>query len=423
MQTHTLTRAEIEAHDPEGGKGGRWLCPLPECSGHTDPRRHRSLSLALDTGLWTCHRCHAQGQLKEAWKPLEYKSPKEKKQEADTRRRAGLAKILAKAKGDEEKEYDGPDRFRLGTLCKVQDSREALEYLAGRGFTQNALELLACSGVRFAPDFGRRLATETAKGSRGTPSIVFPLRDKEGKLIASQGRFLTPWPSGQKFLTLGDKNAGTFATHGALEALQKGQPVAIVEAPFDALTLALAGIPTLALCGSAGAPEWLTRRAFGRRFLLAFDADNAGDEAAATLGAELGTLGAIVERLRPEGAKDFNDLLKAGGEVWSRTAEALRARMAREAIATKSKVQTFDAVLGEPSLPEVVLSPEEVEELRALVADVEEHPEPLVREVLRVFGGEVMPPPKVVPRPLGAIHSPPPGWPVTALPPRREVWQ
>lgn len=329
MQTHTLTREAIELHDPEGGKGGRWLCPLPECGEHTDPRRHRSLSLVPETGLWHCHRCHAQGQLKDRWKPFERRSPKERSQEEQKRRRVGLARILAKAKGEDKQEAVSPERYRLGTLGCLQASSSALAYLEGRGFKgEETLELLSSSGVRFAPDFGRREATEEVKASRGTASVVFPLRDDKKRLVASQGRFLKPWEREgkitQKFLTLGDKDAGVFATCGALEALQKGSPVAIVEAPFDALSLALAGLPALALCGSSGVPEWLTRKAFGRRFLMAFDADQAGDVAAERLGLELSTLGGIVERLRPEGAKDWNELLQTAG------AESLRALIARE---------------------------------------------------------------------------------------------
>lgn len=96
MQTATLSRSDIEAHDPEGGRGSRWLCPMPECAEHTDPRRHRSLSLVPETGLWHCHRCHAQGQIKEAWKDFKPKSKRERDADLMARRRVGLEKILAK---------------------------------------------------------------------------------------------------------------------------------------------------------------------------------------------------------------------------------------------------------------------------------------------------------------------------------------
>lgn len=331
MQTATLSRADIEAHDPEGGRGGRWLCPMPECAEHTDPRRHRSLALVPETGLWHCHRCHAQGQVKDAWKDFKPKSKRERDADLMTRRRVGLEKILARVATPDADQKSAPaPKGRFGSLSRLETSRPALAYLATRGLSSpDALALLTASGVRFAPDFGRREATETVKASSGTASVVFPLRDAKGKLIAAQGRFLKPWSSGQKFHTLGDKLAGVFATHGAMEIMQKGGPVAIVEAPLDAVTLALAGVPALALCGCNGLPEWLQRRAFGRHWLIAFDNDEngAGDRAAEKIGEALRTLGGHVQRLKPTEAKDWNEALQTGGEVWEREAGKLKDAM------------------------------------------------------------------------------------------------
>jgi hypothetical protein len=340
MQTATLSRADLEAYDPEGGRMGRWLCPIPGiCSEHTDPRRHRSLKLeehGEKSGLWHCHRCHAQGQIKEAWKDFKPKSKRERDADLMARRRVGLEKILAKvATPDADQKTAPAPKGRFGSLSRLETSRPALAYLTTRGISSpDALALLTASGVRFAPDFGRRGAAETVKASSGTASVVFPLRDAKGKLIAAQGRFLKPWSSGQKFHTLGDKLAGVFATHGAMEIMQKGGPVAIVEAPLDAVTLALAGVPALALCGCNGLPEWLQRKACGRHWLIAFDADEAGDRAGEQIGEALRTLGGHVQRLKPTEAKDWNEALQTGGEVWDRTAEALQTFMVCEAIAS-----------------------------------------------------------------------------------------
>lgn len=48
--------------------------------------------------------------------------------------------------------------------------------------------------------------------------------------------------------------------------------------------------------------------------LLATDADEAGDGAAVKLGRELASFGARCQRLRPEGAKDWNELLLKWGQ-------------------------------------------------------------------------------------------------------------
>ncbi len=66
-----LTLADLERHDPHPQTGSdeqRFLCPLDGCRDHTDPRRHRSLTANVYTGLWWCHRCGSGGMLREFWK-------------------------------------------------------------------------------------------------------------------------------------------------------------------------------------------------------------------------------------------------------------------------------------------------------------------------------------------------------------------
>ncbi|MDQ3814905.1 MAG: toprim domain-containing protein [Armatimonadota bacterium] len=155
----------------------------------------------------------------------------------------------------------------------------------------------------------------------GRPAVVFPIRDLCGQLVAAQGRYLEdsdkdgvaihlcrilPQRIQLKTRTAGPKKLGVFATPGAVEA----DVLVIVEAPIDALSLHLCGIPAIALCGKDGWPDWL-RVVFGLcPVLIAFDADQAGEAAARKLSQEFASLSARVGRLRPEGAKDWNELLQ-----------------------------------------------------------------------------------------------------------------
>jgi DNA primase len=86
----------------------------------------------------------------------------------------------------------------------------------------------------------------------------------------------------------------------------------LVEAPIDALSLAMCGFPSLALCGTSG-PSWLHLACGLRRVALAFDADEAGDAAAIAIGAQIAPFGARCQRLRPEGFKDWNEWLMERG--------------------------------------------------------------------------------------------------------------
>lgn len=318
MPQTRLTRAAIEAHDPEGGRGGRWLCPLQACADHTDKRRHRSLNLDASSGLWKCHRCGAGGQVEESWKPMtprrSWEERRERERQERERRRAAALSIVAPRRAPAT---PNPETFRLGSLRRLGGTPGA-SYLAGRGL---ALDLCHAAGVRFAPDFWRRPAEEGRPATRGAAAVVFPIRGQGGRLVAAQGRFLAPLRDGSKMRTHGPKSAGVFATPGALAG---SGPVAVVEAPIDALSLATAGLPAVALCGTSGAPDWLLDALVWRPVLLAFDADppkdgepGAGDRAAAAFAAELArvSLGrAAPVRLRPpQGLKDWNDVLRELG--------------------------------------------------------------------------------------------------------------
>jgi len=165
------------------------------------------------------------------------------------------------------------------------------EYLARRGIPA---ELARAAGARYSLDW------------YGRPAVVFPVRDLEGRLVAAQGRH-TDGRDDPKARSAGPIGAGLFSTPDALDA----DPVILAEAPIDALSLAAAGYPAVALCGTALRP-WMPPVLSWRRVLLAFDADEAGDKAAAEWTAAL-RYGTRCERLRPEGAKDWNALLLAAG--------------------------------------------------------------------------------------------------------------
>ena len=164
------------------------------------------------------------------------------------------------------------------------------DYLAGRGIP---VERAAAAGVLYAPRF------------YGRPAVLFPLRNRAGELVAVGGRYIdegTP-----KARTAGPKKFGVFSTLGAF----KGEPRVITEAPIDALSLAVAGIPALALDGVTW-PDWLPKATAFQRVALAFDADDPGDIAAGKLTTALQRFGAKVERWRPI-TKDWNDDLTTLG--------------------------------------------------------------------------------------------------------------
>jgi hypothetical protein len=300
-----LTLADLEVHDhdapPARGTERRFLCPLPACEGHQNPRAgHRCFNLATDTGLWNCKRCGAHGQLKDHWQPL---APARNRTEVARRRfrqKMALPEPAPPAAASSPPDDLPPPPRREQAWRKPLKTRQPLRgtpgaaYLEKRGLPP---DFCHAAGVRFVPDFF------------GRPAVVFAVQGAGGRLVAAQGRYIDGRDN-PRMRTTGPRGEGVFATPGALDP---GRALTVTEAPIDALTLALCGVPAIALCGCDGLPDWLRRAAAFRRVLAAFDADDAGEKAAGKLAAALHPVGAHVLRLRPEGAKDWNEQLRTVG--------------------------------------------------------------------------------------------------------------
>lgn len=289
-----LSLAELERHDPQAPARGmerRFLCPFPRCGDKQNPHRHRSLAVNTETGAYYCHRCQERGLLAD-------KRDGSRPERPDHRARLRRAFAVApQPKPATTAPLEDADTIGV----PVAESAVALAYLRTRGIPA---ELATAATLRFVPAWGAHagLAGETGSGS---PAIVFPMRDQAGAHCAAHGRAL----QGPGKLTRGPTSAAVFATPGAIDA----DVVALTEGPMDALSLALCGVPALAMIGT-NLPAWLCRRTYSRQVLVATDADVAGDEAAARIERACASYGADVRRLRPpHGVKDWNEALQLLG--------------------------------------------------------------------------------------------------------------
>ena len=343
-----LTLADIDAFDPDGPPTRR-LCPL---CGKDKPRdsAHRSLSLDRVTGLWKCFRCGEGGKVEEKW---DDGSRRNTLQSARQNLRAAFslsfpieATVDEPATGNslEAMPMLKSDDYALSKptsssikLATVQESlpigkgkpegdvvsigyspagtswdwmgawgnsfditgTAGEKYLRGRALSASAV---AQSGIRFCPSWS------------GRASVVFPIYNRQRELVAVQGRAV----QGNAKRTFGSKKEGAFFAPVQVEGrtfdpIDASVPaIILVEAPIDALSLASCGFPALALCGTTG-PSWLHIVCGLRRVLLAFDADDAGDNATEKLTIVLERFGAVCERLRPQGGKDWSELLQNFG--------------------------------------------------------------------------------------------------------------
>jgi DNA-directed RNA polymerase subunit RPC12/RpoP len=296
-QAISLTELEsFDTHAKRHGSERRFLCPV--CgSGKPRDDAHRSMALNTDTGAYICHRCGEKGLIKEKWTTPTF-----------TPRKVRVAAALARAFSVEPtpqptQEIESDCEAKLSQVLKDAVpvfGTAGAKYIEKRGIP---IELASPANVLFSTDF------------YGRPAVLFPMHNRDGELVAFNGRFTDGKESKGKLKTqsVGKKSFGLFATHGALES----EIITVCEGVFDALSLHLCGLPAVAIVGTSF-PEWLSSALAFQKVFVATDADESGDKAAESLVNVLRSRGARAVRMRPEGAKDWNDVLLNNG------ADALR---------------------------------------------------------------------------------------------------
>lgn len=328
--TADLSLADLEAFDPQHKRrDGETDCCCPLCGpGKPVDAAHGCLSYNAQTGAWNCHRCHAKGKLREFWTETA-KDARPTSRRARDRQRIRRALQLPPPVQPVDNVDSAAWKKRIGTLARLHGTPGAA-YLEGRGLPA---DFCHAAGVRFASDFF------------GRPAVVFPLRGENGKLTAAQGRYVDGRndPRLPRMRTAGARRLGVFATPGAWESAA----LVLVEAPIDALSLALCGVPAVALCGCEGLPDWLRMRCAFQTVIAAFDADEAGDKAARELARVLEGVGCRkkVLRLRPASAKDWNACLLQQG------ADTLRAWLASEMASVAATAPAEAETSEEPTEP------------------------------------------------------------------------
>jgi DNA primase len=184
------------------------------------------------------------------------------------------------------------------------DGEEARAYLKQRGFTKP-------TAVRFqigyapkqrdalikhlrAKGFGDKLLLEAGLARSGNDGVVdafrnrlmFPIFDVAGDAVAFGGRILEG--TGPKYINTAEspvwhKGKVLYALHLAKAAVVRDARAIVVEGYTDVIALHQAGIETaVASCGTAlGLEHFKLLRRFTDRAILAYDADQAGQAAAA----------------------------------------------------------------------------------------------------------------------------------------------
>ena len=200
-------------------------------------------------------------------------------------------------------------------LLNSPDARPAREYLKSRGIGGDIARQFK---LGWAPDewdglakglkFTEKVLLDTGlgfvnKGDRRQDAlrarIIFPIYDPGGKAIAVGGRILpppygsAPRPDGRveaKYknspeTSIYSKRRTLYALNWAKDDVIKSDEIIVCEGYTDVIAFFVAGMPrAVATCGTAlGEEHFKTMRNFAKRIVLAYDADKAGQSAAASV--------------------------------------------------------------------------------------------------------------------------------------------
>jgi len=281
----------------------RGACPFCPC---TNPRRHRCdrFRLSADHKRWYCRHCTVKGGDAIAYVQKRYRL---NFTEACVLI-AGHA-LLVPPKHDIARAHQLSEPSNCLSRQYGSDGSETATRLRPRPLADNSYAKNYVVGRKIPLD----VATAAGLGwlsKGGKLWIAAPFLDQHGTTVAWQRRAVGEVPEDERHMTDGRKGHGLFFT-GPLEQ----SVIAITEGVFDALSLAVAGIGSVAIGGTAYGPPWLNDILLGHHVLLAHDAEPIGDQAAQRLAEHLEDV--TLERVRPS-RKDWNDVLVHDG------AEAIR---------------------------------------------------------------------------------------------------
>lgn len=305
MNIQHLTLAQLEEFDsrsPNRGRERRFACPL---CGHNKPidAPHRSLAVNTENGSFFCHRCQTKGRLREFWDETRLITPKRKK----TRLKLISQFSLTKKKDiKEEKNEDLDEKIRKYRSEFLHSPAEI--YLLNRYIPTDIGYRAGCGYAEKWEHWEKNNDKWKLQGI--DRRVVFPIYNQAGKIVAVHGRAIDENHYASSKITRGDKSQGLFLSDA--NVLNR-QYLAICEGAIDAMSLAVCGIPAVAMTGTTP-PDWFYRKMAFKNILLATDADEAGDKSALKLQTELITRGAKVFRLRPKLAKDWGEVLEQLGE-------------------------------------------------------------------------------------------------------------
>ncbi|MGI8914260.1 MAG: toprim domain-containing protein [Chloroflexota bacterium] len=282
--TPALSLADVEAYDPRTRRTAQRLrarCPL-----HGGDHQ-QSFSADLETGAYCCHACGAKGKLADYWTDRPRERPRRDERLVLHRKPPEAAPPAVAVLPDTPTARLVPAAVsgleQLPAWQAALPNSPGETYLTKRGIP---LPLARQHGLGWAAPGA------WPNGDLAYGYLVFPLS------VGAYGRAVHPeYP--RRDAPKAVRHRKTSGQVGLFNADLLADPPAwlhLCEAPLDALTLAVYGLPAVALVGTAlGEQARVFRRCRG--VLLALDGDVAGEKATLAAAGALRALGIVVLRL------------------------------------------------------------------------------------------------------------------------------
>jgi DNA primase len=299
--------ALISEYTPLKRVGRRFvgLCPF-----HSE--KSGSFSVNGEEGLYFCFGCRAAGDAITFLRAIEGCSFVEAVERLGAR--AGIAvrndvdERDRKSREELRTLYDAMEAavaFYHERLLRHSDAARARQYLRSRGFDSDIVRRFR---LGWAPEGGSQLTTGikasqaalsgtglAAQGSYGLRDVfrgrvIFPIFQTDGKAVALGGRLVPGIGDGQgpKYRNSAEsriyqKRSTLYGLNFARQGIVHDGEVIVCEGYTDVIGFFRVGVPAaVATCGTSLTEDHFKLLArFGRRIILAFDADGAGQNAAA----------------------------------------------------------------------------------------------------------------------------------------------
>jgi len=393
------------------GRNYAALCPW-----HTDSRP--SLQINPEKQIWKCWVCDIGGDVfnfvmrdeglsfPEALKQLAERAGIELTSTKTTARR--YSKSTADAKAEMYRVLEWADKFFHRCLAETEDGQAARKYLIDRGMNEESINSF---GIGLAPDgwqnllnsaseakFSRQLleaAGLVKRGDRGghydffRKRVMFPVRDRESRVIAFGGRILPGSKENAKYINSPEtrvfqKSRQLYGLDMAHKALRQSKQALVMEGYTDVITAHQFGIENaVAVLGTAvGQPHLKLLRNYCDSVILLLDGDEAGQRRSGEI-LELFLHAQLDVRILtlPDGMDPADFLMKNGADelrsALETAVDALEFKMRRVTTGVDPLVDTHRANLA-------------VEDMLSLLAKVP-HTGVLSNEAFRIRQNQVLP--------------------------------